>query len=333
MKTKIQLITVLVIIIAAVIFSLWREGFNPFSNIHQWRWRFEKTIIAKGKDVNQNPDIIQLQNGCWRIYSHGTGSENGAGGIQNIYSYYSCDGLTWTFEGERIKKAAMPAAMLTSDGKTRIYFQRGVQNNTEQALMTAVSADGLTFTDEKQLLVTDEGELKGIKTIAHFEFIKLDEGYRIYFDEGGLVPTDFEKYKDETWAWEVTRIRSIYSPDGLTWKLDPGIRIDYEQAPLKFMQRAGSCTVIKVGDIYHMYFGAGFSPWEDTKRWKRLSWSGIYEATSVDGLTWKIIDHNLFGSGTDPKIVKMGDKIRVFISEGIHGQDNSNSINSYIKVN
>jgi len=196
--------------------------------------------------------------------------------------------------------------------------------------MTAISEDGLNFkTNENPLLITEQGELKDVKAIAHFEIIKLAEGFRMYFDESGLVPSDFEKYKDENWTWPVWRIRSLYSPDGLNWSLEPGIRIDYEQEPLKYMQRAGSCTVIKEGDSYHMYFGAGFSPWEDLKWWKSWSWSGIYKAVSEDGLSWKIIDRNIFERGSDPKIIKMGDEIRIYVSEG--NRIGSNSIESYIK--
>jgi hypothetical protein len=324
-KNKSQLITVLLIILAAGAFSLWR-GFNPFSNPNQWHWQFEKTIIPKGQDTNQNPDVIQLKDGCFRLYSHG-----GEGtGLQNIYSYRSCDGLNWEFEGKRINKAAMPAAMIMADGKTRIYFQRGARDDKKQALVTAVSNNGLNFTNEQELLVTDEGELKGIKAIGHFELVKLDNGYRLYFDETGITPKDFEKYKDENWEWPVTRIRSLYSDDGLNWKLDPGIRIDYEQAPLSLMQRAGSSTVIKEADQYHMYFNAGFSPWEDLKRWRRLNWSGIYEAVSADGLNWNIIDRSLFGHGSDPKIIKMGEQLKLFISEGERTE--SNSIESYLRV-
>jgi len=326
-KNKTQLITVFLIIVAAVIFSLWRAGINPFSKTNQWRWQFEKTIIGKEQDTNQNPDVIQTKDGCWRIYSHGSGGT----GLHGIYSYRSCDGMNWQFEGKRIDKAAMPAAMLTEDGKTRIYFQRGTQDDKKSALMTAISDDGLNFSKEEELLVTDEEELKGIKSIAHFELVKLDKGYRLYFDEAGLTPKDFEKYKEENWEWGAGRIRSLYSDDGLHWRLEPGIRIDYEQAPLTLMQKAGSCTVIKDGDQYHMFFYAGFSPWEDLKWWKRLSWSGLYEAVSTDGLDWEIIDHNLKRTGSDPKIIDMREGTRMFISEGIHGVDTSNSIETYLK--
>ena len=309
-------------IITAVFF--WKTGYNPFTPFFS-DWKFEKTVIAAEQDTNENPGIIQLKDGCLRLYSHGT---MGSGGIMSIFSYSSCDGLNWKFEGKRIERAAMPAAILIEDGKVRIYFQRGAENDTRQVLMTAISDDGLNFKiNETPLLITEEGELKDVKTITHLEIIKLNRGYRMYFDED-LKPTDFERYKNEKWTWPVWRIRSLYSEDGLHWNLEPGIRIDYEQEPLKYMQRAGSSTVIKDGNLYYMYFNAGFSPWEDLKWWKRFAWSGIYEAVSKDGLNWKIIDKNIFKYGSDPKIVKMEDGIRIYISEGDRV---INSIESYIR--
>lgn len=329
-KSKTSLIASIVVIVAALLFAAWRLGFNPFSGSNEWQWSYEKTIITGEHKANSNPDIIQLKNGCYRIYSHGIGENND--GMHNIYSYYSCDGSNWEFEGARIKKAAMPAVVMTEDGKTRIYFQRGADGMN--GIVTAVSDDGLRFTNEKLLLALNEGELAGIKSFAHLELVKTDNGFRMYFDETGLTPQDFEKYKNnKDWQWGVTRIRSLFSPDGLNWKLDPGIRIDYEQKPLDLMQRAGSCTVIKEGDKYHMFFNAGFSPWEDTKWWKRMSWSGVYEAVSTDGLNWEIIDNDLM-RGSDPKIIKMGDKLKMLISEDSGGEstryDGSNSIGIYV---
>lgn len=310
-----------------VLFILFqRIGYNLFAGFSGWQ--SEGVVIEKGQDTNQNPDIIQLSNGCFRLYSHGSMMDGN--GMMSIYSYRSCDGLHWEFEGKRIDEAAMPAAILAEDGNIRLYFQRGVENHMRQALMMAVSDDGLDFkVNETPLLITGRGELSAIKAIAHFELIQLDQGYRMYFDESGLTPVDFEKYKNENWTWPVWRIRSLYSGDGLHWNLEPEISIDYEQEPLRYMQRAGSCTVMREGDSYHMYFGAGFSPWEDLKWWKRWTWSGIYEAISDDGLHWKIMNKNIFEYGSDPEMIRMGDTIRMYVSEGHRGE--SNSIESFVK--
>ncbi|MFA6523286.1 MAG: hypothetical protein WCS85_02875 [Candidatus Peribacteraceae bacterium] len=299
-------------------------GYNPFTGFSEWK--AEGIVIPNEQDTNQNPDVISLRDGCYRLYAHGAKDRDGK---NSIYSYHSCDGLRWEFEGKRVDQASMPAAVLAEDGTVRLYFQRGMGDG-QQALMVAVSDDGLNFqVNGTPLLITGQGELVTIKTMAHFELLRLEHGYRMYFDEGGLVPTEFERYKDEQWTWPVTRIRSLYSADGLRWSLEPGVRIEYEQQPLRYMQRAGSCTVVHEEDGYHMFFNAGFSPWEDLKSWRRWSWSGIYEAVSDDGLEWNILDKNLFQRGSDPKILHMGNETRIYISEG--ERVGGNSIESYVR--
>jgi hypothetical protein len=312
LRIKRDIIVNSILFLLVLLIVVYKGGFRPFSTSSEWR--YEQVVVENEHNYNQNPDIIKLQNGCYRMYTHGwhKGMDE-----NNIYSFYSCDGLNWEFEGMRIKEAAMPAALLL-DNATRIYFQKGIERNgkTEQALMYADSADGLDFVvNETYLLVTEEGELQNVKTMAHFEIVRTDDGYRIYFDEGGLTPADFPKYNMTGWNWPVWRIRSVSSADGLEWKLDSGVRIDFEQAPLIYMQRQGSCTVIKQGNEWHMYFFAGFTPYEDWKPWLRWEWSGVYMAKSKDGLNFEIIDKRI-AVGGDPKIIKMGSKLRIYVSGG-----------------
>ncbi|MDD4286822.1 MAG: hypothetical protein PHO20_01805 [Candidatus Peribacteraceae bacterium] len=313
------------VFVALVFFVLFRgAGYNPFFGFPVWK--AEGTVVSGEQDTNQNPDIIPLRDGCYRLYAHGAPAGDGK---MSIYSHRSCDGLYWQFEGKRIDMAAMPAVLPMSDGKVMLYFQRGMGNGA-QAFMVATSDDGLHFTvHATPLLVTGKGELKTIRTMSHFELVQLDKGYRMYFDEGGLTPVDFERYAQEHWAWPVSRIRSLYSEDGMHWSLEAGVRIEYEQEPLRYMQRAESCTVFKEDGIYHMYFGAGFSPWEDLKSWKRWSWSGIYEAVSNDGLEWHITDRAIFHRGSDPKIIRVGDVMRLYLSEG--DRIGGNAIESYVR--
>lgn len=311
MKRKTDLIlsiTIIILIVTGI--SLYKGYLRPFSTSPAWQ--YEQTVIKNDQDYNQNPDIIQLKDGCWRMYTHGwrKGVEE-----NNIYSFYSCDGLNWEFNGLVIKEANMPAALLLDDGRIRLYSTLNAgEKNPLISMKSYISDDGLNFELEKEIsFAGDEQEIKSIKTITHPEIIKLDRGYRIYFDEGELTPQNFQRYKDENWQWPVWRIRSLYSEDGLNWTLEPGIRIDYEQAPLTFMQRAGSCTVIEQGDGYQMYFSAGFSPWEDLKPTKRWEWSGVYLAASKDGLNFKIIDERILKCG-DPKLIKTGNKIKMYCS-------------------
>ena len=327
MKRKTDIIISLgVIVLILTGIAIYKDYFRPFSTSSEW---VKEELVLTSEDYNiQNPAIIKLPNGCWRMYTHGWRrgvDEN------NIYSFYSCDGLKWKSEDMRIKDAAMPTAVILEDGRTRLYFQRGIEKNdgsAGQALMSAISDDGLNFVIENgPRLVAGEGELKGIKTMAHFEIVKLEKGYRIYFDEGGILAGNI--YKGTGWNWQVIRVRSIYSEDGLNWLLEPGIRIDVDQ---QFLMNGGSSvSVIKIGDKYHMYLYIGFSPWEDWKPWKRWEWSGTYEAISDDGLNFTIIDKRLVLGG-DVEVVKTDDVLRMYVSAGVpKGTSAPNDIYSYTK--
>ncbi|MBI4713596.1 hypothetical protein HY771_00165 [Candidatus Uhrbacteria bacterium] len=156
----------------------------------------------------------------------------------------------------------------------------------------------------------------------------MDGGYRIYFDEGGMR-ADPKKY-GENMAWPLSRVRSIFSEDGLNFRLDPQVRIDVEQPPLDLVQRLSNPSVIKLDDGYHMFFFAGFSPWEDLKGWKRLAWSGTYEAVSSDGLNFNIKNIPRF-SGNDAAVIKMGDILRAYPSRGLKNLPGCNEILLYEK--
>ncbi|MEK9185520.1 MAG: hypothetical protein AAB863_01975, partial [Patescibacteria group bacterium] len=95
------------------------------------------------------------------------------------------------------------------------------------------------------------------------------------------------------------------------WQLDPGARIDIGQSPLNEMQRVSNPSVLKLADGYHMFFFAGFSPWEDLTPWKRLAWSGTYEAISKDGLNFKIINTPRF-PGNDAAVIQYGGKLLAY---------------------
>ena len=333
-------ITLLFVMSGLLIF---KGEWRPFSYSSDWK---NEGIVITSEYCNMmaNPEITQLSDGSWIMYTHGWPRKDDS--RNDVYGYSSRDGLHWKAEGMLIEKASMPAAVQLPDGRIRLYFVR----NTAEAsgVMSAVSsADGLNFSIEDGYrfligggatkdvsgfkpfyAVTGQGDSKDIITMAHLNIIKLEQGgYRIFFDEGGMR-ADVKKYGEK--AWPIWRVRSITSQDGLRWTLDPGVRIDFEQPPLVEMQRAGSSAVVKIGDEYHMYFTAGFSPWEDLQPWKRWAWGGIYEAASKDGLNFSIIDKRLL-SGGDAAIIQTKDWFRMYLSHSEPGSDNCINIESWIK--
>ena len=185
-------------------------------------------ITSEYCNMMANPEIVQLSDGSWMMYTHGWPRKDTS--RNDVYGYSSRDGLRWNAEGMLIEKASMPAAVQLPDGRSRLYFVR----NTPEAsgVMSAVSsADGLHFSIEngyrfligggapkdlsgfKQFYaVTGQGDPNDITTMAHLNIIKLEQGgYRVYFDEGGMR-ADVKKYGEK--AWPMWRVRSITSHDG-----------------------------------------------------------------------------------------------------------------------
>lgn len=293
-------------------------------------WNYKGMVVEPGDCSAGNPEIVELTNGCLMMYTHGQTKESHPS-ENNTYARSSCDGKTWTWEGLVLTNASMPTAVRLPNGRIRLYFIRAQERggNAVKGIMSAISDDGLKFLEEQgyrfELVgepprpdeknkfrqyypVPGEGKVEDMKDFAHLNVAKMDDGYRIYFDEGAMR-ADPKKYGDK--AWPLWRERSIFSEDGLHWRLDPGVRIDVEQAPLTLMQRASNPSVVKLEDGYHLFFFAGFSPWEDLTPWKRFTWSGTYEAVSQDGLNFTILNWPRF-PGNDAVVIRRGDKLLAY---------------------
>ncbi len=293
-------------------------------------WNYKGMAVESGDCSAGNPEIVELTNGCLVMYTHGQ-TKGSHPSENNTYARSSCDGKMWKWEGLVLKMASMPTAVRLPDGKIRLYFIRSGESGGKavKGMMSAISADGLKFTEEpgyrfelvaaaprpdemnkfrEYYPVPGEGKVEDIKDFAHLSVAKMDNGYRVYFDEGAMR-ADPKKYGDK--AWPLTRGRSIFSEDGLRFRLDPGVRLDVGQAPLTLMQRSSNPSVVKLKDGYHMFFFAGFSPWEDLMAWKRLAWSGTYEAVSTDGLNFTIKNWPRF-PGNDAAVIRRGDKLLAY---------------------
>ena len=321
---------IIVVLAIAVAVSLYGRVFERF--FFSWNWKYQGIAVATGECNMGNPEVVELKDGSLMMYTHGQTKESHPS-ENNTYGFSSLDGENWKYEGLLLKKAGMPTAVRLDDGRIRLYFVRTLERLGEPSykngIMSAVSVDGRKFEEEngyrfemgagaphpsdmekhrEYYAVTDKSRVEDIKAFAHLNAVKIDEGYRIYFDEGGMR-ADSKKYGPK--AWPLTRTRSIFSKDGLLWQFDPGVRIDIGQSPLDEVQRISNPSVLKLADGYHIFFFAGFSPWEDLTPWKRLAWSGTYEAVSKDGLNFKI---NKFPSfpGNDAAVIRRGDKLLAY---------------------
>ena len=105
-------------------------------------WVFDGAVIDDTSLADVS--VVQLADGQWRLYVEKSEGETGSG---YIASYISADGLAWQQEeGHRLADNSVYDVFVIglSDGRWRLYYL----DRAGQFIGSAVSADGLTFTDE-----------------------------------------------------------------------------------------------------------------------------------------------------------------------------------------
>ena len=229
-------------------------------------------------------NVISLSNQDYRAYYMG-----GTGGI---VSALSSDGIVWTQEsGQRLQGATNPWVFRTSDNRFRMIYERQ-DSGGNRTLYSAISIDGLNFTQEKQIMA---GTSVDINPQSNTTFLSVPTGLslgdgslRMYFVSDG------------------TAIRSAVSEDeGLTWSRDEGTRITNGVDP----------AIITLADDSYLMF---YTDWSSQYRIKRI----LY-ATSYDGLNFTtasspfISEDDLTQSMMDPEVIPASNgRYRLYFSYG-----------------
>ncbi len=248
-------------------------------------WTREGVLIPGGYC---DPEVVKLPDGRYRMYY---GLDPRTYPEVAIISAVSSGGLNWIPEsGIRISGEAMPAmpsVIELPDGRWRMYYSSG-------GIQSAISDDGLNFQQEG-LQLANYGDI----VVRSSTVIRLDDGrYRMYYCEGKQQPT-----------WPV-QVKSAISSDGLSWEIEPGIRIDGSKSP--FYGHIDGPDIVKLSDgSFRLYFWSG-SPKQEKERT-----GGVYITDSVDGLNFSNITL-IFGRFTDEEGRKIlpADSSVVKIEEG-----------------
>ena len=160
------------------------------------------------------PDVMPLPDGGYRMYLEGQPHE----GPNSVMSAFSPDGLAWKMEpgirfgdGQHAYGSPRCVYVLTAAGDVgyRLYFHQSNFSEAEQwtDIMSAVSADGLSFEEESGVRIAQETELES-GTVYAPEVLRLGDGtYRMYYAGWTKDPVR-------------GRILSATSHDGLTWTKD-----------------------------------------------------------------------------------------------------------------
>lgn len=185
--------------------------------------------------------VVDLPDGRVRMYYKGANGSGGPGqAIHKIFSAISSDGLIFEKEGLCIDSeatgdggwASVPEAILLPDGRVRIYY---VSNDpaAHGGIMSAVSADGLTFQKEEGARLP--GFVDPAMTI-------LPDGRFL-----AIAAMIFMEERDET----PLGLYSFVSDDGLTF---------VNQQPVLLENSVYDPTVVEVSNsVYRVYYGINIS--------------------------------------------------------------------------
>lgn len=269
-KSKIQFLSG----VGAIIFLLLPiAGFFQSTAQAREKWHRDEGDPIAGPEDMQNIDIVPLGGTQFRAYYMKSGQ---------IYSAVSeDDGRSFTEEGARFAGNHFAALKLPS-GQVRIYYTDFETGD----LLSKISDDGLDFTDEEgiRLSASETG-------IVHPSIITLpDGGYRMYFDvkisENSNEGLDFGQ-----------KMKSASSTDGLAWTLDNGVRIKLKQRGLP----SSADLVFSPFAVYDEESGK-FKLYMTVEDNKKKNQSGVYLATSKNGLRFKILPKAVLG--IDPEVSK-----------------------------
>lgn len=153
-------------------------------------------------------------------------------------------------------------------GKYRMYYSAEPEASKNLEVYSATSADGTNWTKEEGIR----------KTMAVFpDVIKLPDGkWRMYFQNEMVI-------------------KSAISDDGLTFKDEPGVRIDKNESTEEPPSEAGlnlssvgaqSTTQLENGDYIMVYRGTINEPYQTQEKIPNSDTQLYFRATSKDGLNF-----------------------------------------------
>lgn len=236
------------------------------------------SFASGGKQV-ADVTAVRLVDGRVRLYAF-------AGGIYSAIST-NATGTRFVAEpGRRITWApgGQTRAYVLGDGRVRLFYLDG------GSIKSAVSSDGLSFTDEGVRITTAEAGFEP----GGFSVVKHGSGYRGYF-------SNLEKP-----GVRAARVaRTATSPDMLNWTVGP-----YVAGPSGSIKKGASHPfAISNGKTIALYFNGD-----------RGSFYGTLRATSTDGVTFTNERAILSGAG-DPQLLALaGGKTLLYYGDKIEGK-------------
>lgn len=184
-------------------------------------WRKGANVALAG--AYADADIVDLGNGQYRMYYAAEPEIPNFHG--QIYSAISGDGNNWTPEdGERKSSMTFPDVIKLPDGRWRMYFQ-----NIEHVIKSAISTDGLSFTDEEGVRIDRGEDGYTIDEIVGQGTMILSDGTYLMVYSG---QNDENRYSDNVPNNKTANFYYATSTDGLTWQ-KRGLAVDSNNSSLE----------------------------------------------------------------------------------------------------
>lgn len=213
------------------------------------------------------PDVVPLHGGGYRMYLEGQPSD----GPANIVSARSDDGLSWTPEpgvrfGNGVSRLGSPRVLDTRGAgsgaadRYRLYFHRyplplRMGLDAGNHIVSAVSADGLTFASEPGVRIPQSGPLETFAVYAA-EVLRLGTGgYRMYYAGWTADPVR-------------GRIFAARSEDGMAWVKDPGPLLEPGGPGAYDAEKCSEPSVIRLPDGRYRLF---YEACDEGQVWRILS--------------------------------------------------------------
>lgn len=235
-------------------------------------WTYEGVVMPHDQTV-PDPWIVRLDDGRYRLYT-GVPIDEGEN-WNGIVSWISDDGLHFTEEaGYRLQGYSLFqfCVVRNPDASWRLYWldqkQGQVNGRGNKAIKSAVSVDGAwTFTEETGERLTYSGTGYEVNGIWSAKVTALPGGgFRMYYTGIG---TDHG------------RSLSAFSPDGLDFTREDGVRLDVMCPP---EDSPGNVTpIVDAQGVYHTFTRAFRCSGDYVN-----PVSGLFDGTTADGLNLNI---------------------------------------------
>ena len=237
------------------------------------------------------PNVVKM--GCgYRMYYHGFGPERPNPDSQGyILSAFSTDAERWEKEpGVRMDAGGegaenyiwSPDVIPLADGRYRMYYEGKTEQEygVKAAIVSAISDDGLVWEREPGLRLAAQGVSYLAPRCLHLDAATAQSTHRFRLYASAYPYPDGQSAPG---AFNNKNIVSAVSADGLSFELEPGIRVpqdrDLESSAVY------AAEVLRLGEGGLRMYYAGWTSAPDVPAGSKFH-GRIFSAFSGDGLEW-----------------------------------------------